>query len=239
MAPIRTYSKWNVRPDEDKEQIEPYRHYYFICEGANTEKWYFEKLIDIRKDLSIRSQIDIVYLEKTEEHEHLSDPEKLIEFADSKKDSGEIVFDKEFDKMIVVFDADVFESEKPDYDRIVEKGLQRNLLGITNPSFELFLLLHYENAVDEIILPNAEDIIKNEWVGPELHRRRYVEDLLRKRSGMRPKSNSRIGELAHSVLIAVEQEKRLNNDIQSAQGTLTSNIGAIISTIIEEQCNNC
>ena len=99
--------------------------------------------------------------------------------------------------------------------------------------------MHYENAVDEIILPNAEDIIKNEWVGPELHRRRYVEDLLRKRSGMRPKSNSRIGELAHSVLIAVEQEKRLNNDIQSAQGTLTSNIGAIISTIIEEQCNNC
>ena len=94
MAPIRTYSKWNSRPDNDKEQIEPYRHYYFICEGANTEKWYFEKLIDLRKDLSIRSQIDIVYLEKTEEHTHLSDPEKLIEFADSKKDSGEIVFDK-------------------------------------------------------------------------------------------------------------------------------------------------
>ena len=50
--------------------------------------------------------------------------------------------------MIVVFDADVFEKEKPDYNRIVEKGLQRNILGITNPSFELFLLLHYENAVD-------------------------------------------------------------------------------------------
>lgn len=239
MAPIRTYSKWNTRPDNDKKQIEPYRHYYFICEGANTEKWYFEKLIDLRKDLSIRSQIDLVYLEKTEEHTHLSDPEKLIEFADSKKDSGEIPFDKKFDKMIVVFDADVFEKEKPDYDRIVEKGLQRNLLGITNPSFELFLLLHYENAVDEIILPNSADIIKNEWVISAAGRKRYINNLFVQKSGMNPKSDSSIAMLATNVLIAIEQEKRLNNDIKSAKGTLTSNIGEIINTIIEDQSNNC
>lgn len=238
MAPIRTYSKWNTRPDNEKEQIEPYRHYYFICEGANTEKWYFEKLIDLRKDLSIRSQIDIVYLEKTEEHTHLSDPEKLIEFADSKKDSGEIPFDKKFDKMIVVFDADVFEKEKNDYDRIVEKGLQRNLLGITNPSFELFLLLHYENSVDEIILPNSADIIKNEWV-ISAGRKRYINNLFTQKSGMNPKSNSSIAMLATNVLIAIEQEKRLINDIKSAKGTLTSNIGKIINTIIEDQCYNC
>ena len=239
MAPIRTYSKWNTRPDNDKEQIEPYRRYYFICEGANTEKWYFEKLIDLRKDLSIRSQIDIVYLEKTEEHTHLSDPEKLIEFADSQKDSGEISFDKKFDKMIVVFDADVFEKEKHDYDRIVEKGLQRNILGITNPSFELFLLLHYENSVDEIILPNCADIIKNEWVILPSGRKRFINNLFIQTSGMNPKRNSDIAILATDVLTAIEQEKRLNNDIRLAKGQLTSNIGNIISTIIKDQGDNC
>lgn len=112
MAPIRTYTNWNSRSPGLGEQIEPYRHYYIICEGRNTEKWYFEKLIDIRKTLSIHSMIDISYLEKTAEHENLSSPKKLIQFADELKKNGKIPFDKNFDKMIVVFDADIFEREQ-------------------------------------------------------------------------------------------------------------------------------
>lgn len=239
VAPIRTYSKWNSRKDNDKEQIEPYRHYYFICEWANTERWYFEKLIDLRKDLSIHSKIDLVYLEKTEEHTHLSDPKKLIEFADSKKGSGDIIFDRNFDKMIVVFDADVFENGKDGYDTIIENGSKSNILGITNPSFELFLLLHYNNSLVEIITPNEDKIIKNEWVGSESNRRRFIEDLLRKKAGIKPKTNSQIGELARDVLIAIEQEKQINNDISIAKGKLTCNIGQIIQSIIDDQSQNC
>lgn len=67
MAPIRTYSNWNERSSDSNEQLTPYRHYYFLCEGRNTEKWYFEKIIDIRKDLSINSMIDMIYLEKKQE----------------------------------------------------------------------------------------------------------------------------------------------------------------------------
>ena len=46
MAPIRSYSDWNTRSSNKESQIEPYKHYYFICEGQNTEKWYFEWLRD-------------------------------------------------------------------------------------------------------------------------------------------------------------------------------------------------
>ena len=53
MAPIKTYSNWNKQSSNADEQIEPYRRYYFICEGKNTEQWYFEKLIDIRKSLNL------------------------------------------------------------------------------------------------------------------------------------------------------------------------------------------
>ena len=53
MAPVRSYTNWNCRENDAKEQIEPYRKYFFICEGANTETWYFRKLIDIRKSLNI------------------------------------------------------------------------------------------------------------------------------------------------------------------------------------------
>jgi hypothetical protein len=110
MAPIRSYTNWNVRSTNNDAQIEPYRHYYFICEGRNTEKWYFEKLIDIRKELSIHSDIKLVYLEKPKRMRNLSNPTQLIDFADQTESNGAISFDPQFDKMIVIFDADVFES---------------------------------------------------------------------------------------------------------------------------------
>ena len=67
MAPVKSYTNWNSRATDEEEQIEPYRKYFFICEGANTETWYFKKLIDIRKSLNIHPLIDIRLLEKTEE----------------------------------------------------------------------------------------------------------------------------------------------------------------------------
>jgi len=86
-------------------------------------------------------------------------------------------------------------------------------------------------------LTDQANIIKNDWVGNGQHRRRYIEDIFRKKSEMRPKSNSAIGELAHEVLTAIEQEKKLNNDISICKGTITSNIGCIIKSIIDDQCN--
>lgn len=109
MAPVRSYTNWNSRSTDNVEQREPYRKYFFICDGANTETWYFRKLIDIRKSLNIHPLIDIRLLEKTEEDKDISFPRKLIAFAKSQKENEEISFDKERDKMIVVFDADIFE----------------------------------------------------------------------------------------------------------------------------------
>lgn len=50
MAPVRSYYNWNQRKSDTNEAIEPYRKYFFICEGANTETLYFEKLVDYKKN---------------------------------------------------------------------------------------------------------------------------------------------------------------------------------------------
>ena len=65
--PVHTYTNWNQRPSDQEEQIEPFRKYFFICEGANTETFYFKHLIDLRKELGIHPLIDIRLWEKTEE----------------------------------------------------------------------------------------------------------------------------------------------------------------------------
>lgn len=117
--PVRTYSNWNKRASDDEEQIEPYRKYFFICEGANTETFYFEQLIDLRKQLGIHPLIDIRLMKKTEGDRNLSYPKKLIEFANQQKNNPELDFDKEHDRMIVVFDADIFERKVPGYDELI------------------------------------------------------------------------------------------------------------------------
>lgn len=78
--------------------------------------------------------------------------------------------------MIIVFDADVFETIRNDYNEVLALSSDTDILAVTNPSFELFLLLHKENSFDEIIQPNYNEIIGNDWVGNGARRRRLVAD---------------------------------------------------------------
>ena len=227
MAPVRSYTNWNSRTTDNEVQIEPYRKYFFICEGANTETWYFKKLIDIRKSLNIHPLIDIRLLEKTEGDRDISYPKKLIAFAEAQKDNQEIAFDKERDKMIIVFDADIFEEKVQDYDKLVASGEKDNILVVTNPAFELFLLLHFENSYEQDILPNEEAIIKN---GKE-ENQTFIYQLLLGKTGINSKKNSKIGDLAANVDAAISQEKKLNQDIHDCKGKITCNIGSIIESI--------
>lgn len=227
MAPVRSYTNWNSRTTDNEKQIEPYRKYFFICEGANTETWYFKKLIDIRKSLNIHPLIDIRLLEKTEKDKDISYPRKLITFAESQKDNPEISFDRERDKMIVVFDADIFEEKVQDYDEVLALGEVGNIIAVSNPAFELFLLLHFENTYEQYILPNEEAIIKNEKVGNQT----FLYKLLLSKTGINSKKNSAIGELAEKVDVAILQEKKINEDIHECKGKITCNIGKIIESI--------
>ena len=104
MVPVRSYGNWHLRKSDQEPAVDPYCKYYFITEGANTEKFYFEKLIDERKRLGFKDTIDIRFLEKTEDDRNISYPAHLIKFAEKLKRNGEIEFDYKQDKMVIVFD---------------------------------------------------------------------------------------------------------------------------------------
>ncbi len=228
MAPIRNYSGWNQRAADNQAPVEPYQKFFFICEGANTEVFYFRKLIDLRKQLGIHPMIDVCLLEKTEEDGNLSNPKRLILFAEDQKTNPDISFDPDHDRMIVVIDADIYERKPAQYPEILALVQQYNdILAITNPAFELFLLLHYEGSYDSDVAPNAKQILENR----KEQGRRYISRLFSQKSGMNSKSNSAVGELAAHIDIAIAQEQRLNQDTQQCIGQLTSNIGKIISDI--------
>ena len=125
--PVHTYTNWNSRPSDREEQVEPYRKYYFICEGANTETFYFEKLIDLRKDLG-DTPIDRHQTvgEDRRRSKHFV-AKNLVRFAYEQKSLESNGFDVERDKMIIVFDGDIFEEKVQGYDELIKQ------YGVLNP----------------------------------------------------------------------------------------------------------
>lgn len=175
--------------------------------------------------------IDVRLLEKTEQDRNLSFPKRLAEFAEQQKLILGGDFDEERDRMVIIFDADIFEEKVSGYEEFIADIETRNIIGVTNPGFELFLLLHLEGAYEEIFLGNDKKFLTMDDEG----RYSYAYKCLLQKTGMNAKKNSRIGLLADNCLLAIRQEKLVNQDVHSVKGKISSNIGKIIEAIINDE----
>lgn len=153
----------------------------------------------------------------------------MIKLAEKLKKSGEIEFDDKQDKMVIVFDADIFERKVCSYQELLQEKSKSSVYAVTNPAFELFLLLHIENSFEEIISPDYSLILENQKVqgSPPIY------SMLLEETGMNAKRNPDIGIPALKIDVAIEQEKKINQDISDCKGKITSNIAQIISGINE------
>ncbi len=229
--PVHTYTNWNSRPSDWEEQIEPFRKYIFICEGINTETFYFKRLIDQRKLLGIHPLIDIRLWEKTDEDRNLSFAKNLADFAEKQKQNPENDFDTERDKMVIVFDGDIFEEKVQGYDELIMSIEEKDIAAVTNPGFELFLILHIEGSFEQYIKGHETEFLRIDEKGKYSH----AYNILLELTGMNAKKNSEIGGLADNVFVAIAQEKLINQNIHQLKGNVSSNIGKIIENIINEK----
>ncbi len=65
--------------------------------------------------------------------------------------SSEFIKDVEHDRMIIVFDGDIFEEKVEGHDKLIEDIEKRDIAAVSNPNFELFLLLHKEGSYEDYI----------------------------------------------------------------------------------------
>ena len=65
--------------------------------------------------------------------------------------SSEFIKDVEHDRMIIVFDGDIFEEKVEGHDKLIEYIEKRDIAAVSNPNFELFLLLHKEGSYEDYI----------------------------------------------------------------------------------------
>lgn len=237
MPPVREYSNWSERASDYREEVEPLRKYVFICEGSKTEVHYFKWLVDYCKLLDLHPLVDLRLWEKIGDDESSSNPMRLIQFAHDEKKNPELKYHKGFDRMVIVFDLDIYcrvgegrtgaEECAQEFEKLKSVAADDDILAVSNPSFELFLLLHYDDAYERIIKPHKVELLENRKIGD----RRYAERLCSDVFKMNPKKNPKIGELALRVNTAIEQEKYLNQDIERALVVLTSNVGSVIDAI--------
>jgi len=203
-----------------------------IFEGANTERKYFQGIDNNRKELGISSHIELVVLHKEGEISSFSHPVKLKELIEEKKKSlkRDRKFDKSIDRFVIVFDRDSYEKSE-DYVEFVEKASVDNILTVTSPCFELWLILHYEEAVGKYIEPNTARLVSNEKVS---NSHTFASRLFSEISRNNPKSGSFFNKIKGGIELAIEQERVLERDVLRMGTKVRSNVGVLIEQLMED-----
>lgn len=149
----------------------------------------------------------------------------ILNISDIIKRS-EITFNDEIDKICLIVDRDkksfVANPNNNQYQYVLDRCAENNFgFCITNPCFEFWLLLHFEE-VHEL---DIEKLLENKKVNSK---RRYAENELRKIFPKYTKTSYHVEDLVKKIDVAVENEKAFCEDTEKLENQVGSNIGLLI-----------
>lgn len=230
MAPLLSSSKWNERTNSN--QVSPIGKVFFVCEGENTESWYFDALFTQKNRAGVPRTLDLQLITRTGQDKGKSDPKCLREFARQITEEGECGFDAKTDSVVIVFDVDVFLARNDDLTQFIDSLPSNVKACITNPNIELFLILHAKDAYRQHILKHEADLLENK----KEHNRRYSDKLVSEIfGGFNPKTNKRkIIDLTDKFDNALREEQFINGDYKLAMDRLTCNIARTLNEYFQK-----
>lgn len=225
---MRIVNEDGVNLERAKGNEEPKSKYYIITEGDNTEIQYFCGVRDNDKELHIRSLIDIIPIENDEEEYGQSHPKrKLSNFERDLKD-GKFTYDKEIDKACFVIDRDPQNFSKDQLDEFVNNCNEDGyFVYLSNPTFELFLLMHDDKIFDldrQEMLENRRETRRS---------KRFLETRLSDFFGCN-KRNIDFEKFKPKIKKAIENEKKFCENLERLKSELGSNVGTLLDEIIED-----
>lgn len=188
----------------------------------------FTKLNKMYKDDNYRipyKDLDFIFMQlfKNEAYEDMAKNfEKYFEAQD-------VTYSSDVDSLNMVVDRDKDSFTEKQYDKVVEFCKKNNVnLYISNPSFELWLYMHF----DEFDFENKEDLIINRKMNNS--GRRYIEKRLHDVCGYRKKSLN-FKEFEPGIKNAIRREKKLAEDITKIKNELGTNVGLLVNKMIKEK----
>ena len=154
----------------------------------------------------------------------------VSDISDIIKDGG-LTYAEGFDQTCLIIDRDkesfLATPENNQYGYVVEKCKEKGFqLCITNPCFEFWLLLHF----DEVFELDTEKLLENPKV---TSKRRYAEQKLRIIYPKYKKSSYQAEELVGDIDKAIQNEKEFCEDVVGLENSVGSNIGRLIEKMRE------
>lgn len=205
------------------------RNIYFLVEGKNTEQYYFDSLIN-ESSFDPYDNINFFSFTKLGNDEGLTQPRKMLEKANEYANDKKNKFNKNIDIIYVIFDLDVFNNDQSEINKLLKYKKKYIKLGFSNPAFELFLLLHLDDAYNKYIKKNKKKILLNNYVNGK----RFVNNLVYEITGVNTKKSEKVGLFALNFKNAIKEEKKINEKFSYSGSKVTSNIGKIIESLMEK-----
>ena len=223
---MRIVNENGINLERPKGNEEPKSKYYIIPEGDNTEIQYFCGIRDNSEELNIKPLIEIVPVENEEEEEGQSHPKRKLDnksLADEK-----FIYKENFDKAIFVIDRDPQNLNKEQLDEFIKNCDEDGyFVYLSNPTFEVFLLMHDDKILDldrKKMLENRRKTRRS---------KRFLEIKLSEIFGCN-KRNIDFEKFKPNIKKAIENEKKFCEDLEKLKRELGSNVGKFLDTIIED-----
>lgn len=139
---------------------------------------------------------------------------------------GGLTYAEDFDKICLIVDRDrksfVSTPANNQYEYVVEKCKEKNFgLYVTNPCFEFWLLLHF----DEVLEVDKNKLLENPKVTAK---RKYAEQEHRRIWPGYTKSSYRAEELVKDIDRAIKNEKEFCEDVMLLENSVGCNLGKLI-----------
>lgn len=135
-------------------------------------------------------------------------------------------YEEDIDKICIIIDRDKGSFKEFQYDKVLEICKENGyILGISNPSFEFWLLLHLTNAKQY----NTDEIRINKKVKKSKNSPTYIEKLLSDELGFRYKKNEiKFDLFKDNIDIAINNQKLYESNIDNLKNNIGTNVGDII-----------
>ena len=149
----------------------------------------------------------------------------LAECAKSIIDSNQIVYDPEFDVLCLIVDRDRKSFKDEQYDWVLEFCHKYRIkLFVSNPCFEFWLLLHYDDVIDI-----DQDALKINKKDKRRNGRTFAERELKRRMPQYTKTAYPAHVLFSRISKALANEKLFCEELTGLKESIGSNIGLLIS----------
>ena len=225
---MRIVNENGVNLERPKGNEEPKSKYYIIPEGDNTEIQYFCGIRDNADELNIKPLIEIVPVENDEDEEGQSHPKRKLDNFNKSLGEGKFTYKANFDKAIFVIDRDPQNLSKEQLGEFIKKWEKDGYyVCLSNPTFELFLLMHDDKVFDldrQEMLENRRETKRS---------KRFLEVKLSEIFKCN-KRNIHFEKFKPNIKKAIKNEKKFCEDLERLKNELGSNVGTLLDEIIDD-----